>query len=109
MLSQSDWRERCHGRPGRRHVGPSGVGGDATSILTDGTNQGGGDLTVIAQATSGNGGQNVSGQFSGVKWGNGGEAATYQASGASSDGKYVTVEAIASGGGSSGEGIVSTC
>ena len=35
--------------------------------------------------------------------------ATSQASGASSDGKNVTVEAIASGGGSSGEGIVSTC
>jgi hypothetical protein len=68
----------------------------------------GGDLTVIAQATSGNGGQNVSGQFSGVKWGTGGEA-TSQASGASSDGKNVTVEAIASVGGSSGEGIVSTC
>ncbi len=108
MLSQSDWRERCHGRPGRRHGGPSGVGGDATSILTDETNQSGGDLTVIAQATSGNGGQNVSGQFSGVKWGNGGEA-TSQASGASGDGKNVTVEAIASGGGSSGEGILSTC
>ena len=49
--------------------GPSGVGGDATSILTDGTNQGGGgDLTAIAQATSGNGVRNVSGQFSGCQW-----------------------------------------
>ena len=43
-----------------------------------------------------------------LSMGNGGEA-TSQASGASSDGKNVTVEAIASGGGSSGVGIVSTC
>ena len=92
------------GGQGEDTGGPSGVGGDATSILTDVTNQGGNPLTVIAQATGGNGGQNVPGQFAGVPGGNGGQA-TAQASGSSNDGKDVSVQAVATGGdgGSSGE------
>lgn len=42
------------GGQGEDTGGPSGVGGDAASILTDGTNQCGGDLTAIAQPTGGN-------------------------------------------------------
>jgi hypothetical protein len=96
------------GGQGEDTGGPSGVSGDATSILTDGTNRGGGDLTNrYRPRPERQWGPECFRSIQLCQWGNGGEA-TSQASGASSDGKNVTVEAIASGGGSSGVGIVST-